>query len=133
MEKAISEVIGRADLKEGGSTQLYRALRQLLCATCGAEISVGALFTRRKVKGINLRIMPQCQKCAPFAPHAETKEKPGLLQAILTESPAATASRRVKEPSESAPPRAEEEKLAEEVRRRLEPALKKGRNARKRE
>ena len=58
MEKGISEIIGRAERDEGGSTEAYRALRALLCATCGANIAEGTLFTRRKVKGIGLRIMP---------------------------------------------------------------------------
>src|ERR1044071_10068007 len=87
MEKGISEIVGRGDLAEGRSTEVYRALRALLCATCGAEIAEGVLFTRRRVKGIGLRIMPQCPKCAPFTLQADGKEKSSLLQSLLAGQP----------------------------------------------
>src|SRR5918992_1055503 len=128
MEKGISEIVGRADLVDGRSVDVYRALRSLLCATCGAEIVEGALFTRRRVKGIGLRIMPQCIKCAPFTLQAKRKEKSTLLRALLTEKttdsakPEATSSRI----SSEAPSQQVEERknVDEEVRRRLGPALK---------
>jgi hypothetical protein len=131
MEKGISEIVGRADLVEGRSVDVYRALRSLLCATCGAEIAEGALFTRRRVKGIGVRIMPQCVKCAPFTLQAGRKEKSTLLRALLTEKPTdssrqAGASSRVS--SEDASQQTEERKnVNEEVRRRLGPALKRSR------
>lgn len=134
MEKGISEIVGRAERDEGGSTEAYRALRALLCATCGAKIAEGTLFTRRKVKGIGLRIMPQCAKCAPFTLQAEKKEKSALLRSLLTEQPAAppkraSATARVDLTSD-AQSSSTEKNLNEEVRRRLEPALKRGRHGR---
>ena len=127
MEKGISEIVGRADLDEGQSTRLYRALRSLLCATCGVEIAEGTLFTRRRVKGIGVSIMPQCQKCAPFILQADKKEQSALLRSLLAEQPA-NSSRRDDASSEAAAQAEDKEKhLDEEVRRRLGPALKRGR------
>ena len=110
--KAVSEIVGRAD--EG--VEVYRALRPLLCATCGAGIGEGTLFTRRKVKGIGLRIMPQCPKCAPFTFEAGAKKESDLLRSLLAQPP-------------DAPPKhpAPEKNLKEEVARRLGPALKRKR------
>ena len=129
MEKAISEIVGQGELKSGKSTQVYRALRSLLCSACGALIAESALFTRRRVKGIGLRIMPQCQRCAPFTLREDKKEKSALLESLLREPP--DASKNVSVPSKrsstevSAKP--EEKNIDEEVRRRLGPALKRGR------
>ena len=131
MEKGISEIVGRADLDEGRSVDVYRALRSLLCATCGAQIAEGALFTRRRVKGIGVRIMPQCSKCAPFTLQAERKEKSALLQSLLAEQPAGS-SRRTSASSEADAEAQEKAKsVDEEVQRRLGPALKRGRYRRK--
>ena len=129
MRDAISEIVGRGKLGKGGSAQVYRALRRLLCSTCGAEIAEDALFTRRSVKGFGLNIMPQCRKCAPFTLQQDQKEKSALLQALLREESPDSSK------PESAPASfpqdiaAQEEKrnVAEEVRRRLGPALKRGR------
>ena|ERR1051326_6875428 len=132
MDKGISEIVGRGDLEEGGATEVYRALRSLLCATCGTSIAQNALFTRRKVKGIGLRIMPQCAKCAPFILQSDRKEKSAMLQALLTE-PHTDSTKSVNAPalinSESdAQSQPEGRNLKNEVRRRLEPALKSGRH-----
>jgi len=131
MEKAISEIVGRAELNEGGSTDVYRALRSLLCATCGAAIAEGALFTRRRVKGIGVRIMPQCLKCAPFILQAGRKEKSALLRSLLEETPQEASSRAgdsARSSSEASSQSSREEKsLDEKVRGRLGPALKHGR------
>jgi hypothetical protein len=129
MEKGISEIVGRAERDEGGSTEAYRALRALLCATCGANIAEGTLFTRRKVKGIGLRIMPQCAKCAPFILQAEKKEKSELLRSLLTEQPA-NSSKSASATARDAQSSSKEKSLNDEVRRRLEPALKRGRHGR---
>jgi hypothetical protein len=135
MDQGISEIIGRADLGGGKSTQLYRALRPLLCSTCGAEIAEGTLFTRRKMKGIGLRIMPQCRKCAPFTLQSGKKEKSALLQSLLVEEPA-DSSGRTRASSQPPPTQTHsqtqvaEKSLNEKVRRRLEPALKRGRRGR---
>lgn len=129
MEKAISEIVGRGNLDEGRSTDVYRALRSLLCATCGGEIAEGVLFTRRRVKGIGLRIMPQCPKCAPFTLQADRKEKSALLRSLLEKQP--TESSRRTDASSEVAAQAKAKSVEEEVRRRLGPALKRGRHGRK--
>jgi RNase P subunit RPR2 len=130
MEKGISEIVGHADLDEGRTTEVYRALRSLLCATCGTWITEGTLFTRRKVKGIGLRIMPQCPKCAPFTLRIERKEKSSLLQSLLAERPSDSSRQTVSSEAE-AEAQEKAKSVNEEVRRRLGPALKRGRHGRK--
>jgi len=136
MRDAISEIIGQGKLSDGKSAQVYRALRRLLCSTCGAEIAEDSLFTRRGVKGFGLNIMPQCRKCAPFAllldkpEKKDEKEKSALLQALLKEhstevSPRKSSSLNIS--PEASPTQEDKKDVAEEVRRRLAPALKRGR------
>ena len=111
--KAVSEIVGRAELAGGRGAEVYRALRVLLCATCGAEIGEGTLFTRRKVKGIGVRIMPQCRKCAPFTfAEGGAKKQSDLLRSLLSA------------PEKTSQPPAAEKNLEEEVARRLGPALR---------
>jgi hypothetical protein len=136
MERAISEIVGRADMDEGGSTQVYRALRSLLCATCGSGIAEGSLFTRRRVKGIGVRIMPQCRECSPFTLQADRKERSALLRSLLAEQPTDSARQTeaaARNSSKNASQAQNEEKknVDEAVRRRLGPALKRGRFGRK--
>jgi hypothetical protein len=133
MERAISEIVGRADMDEGGSAQAYRALRSLLCATCGSGIAEGSLFTRRRVKGIGVRIMPQCRECSPFTLQADRKERSALLRSLLaspTDSAGHTPARNYSENASQAQSD-EKKKVDEAVRRRLGPALKRGRFGRK--
>jgi hypothetical protein len=130
MEKGISEIVGRAALDEGQSTRLYRALRSLLCATCGAEIAEGTLFTRRRVKGIGVSIMPQCPKCAPFTLQAGKKEQSALLRSLLAEQPADSSKQEDVSTASASQAEAKEKNLDEEVRRRLGPALKRSRSRR---
>lgn len=132
MRDAISEIIGPGKLSDGKSVQVYRALRRLLCSTCGMEIAEDALFTRRSVKGFGLNIMPQCLKCAPFAlvlDKKEKTEKSALLQALLKEESPNSTERASAPAGSSQAASAQEDKrnIAEEVRRRLAPALKRGR------
>jgi hypothetical protein len=131
MEKGISEIVGRCNLDEGRSTDVYRALRTLLCATCGAAIAEGMLFTRRKVKGVGLRIMPQCPKCAPFTLQADKKEKSTLLQSLLAEQPADSSKRSLASSEADSQAQAKAKSVDDEVRRRLGPALKRSRHGRK--
>ena len=127
--EGISEIVGRADLAEGRVTEVYRALRSLLCAKCGAEIAEGALFTRRRVKGIGMRIMPRCAKCAPFTLREGKLEKSALLCALLTEPLDASEHAGAHESASfeiSAKAQEKEKRVDEEVRKRLGPALKRG-------
>ena len=128
MDKGISEIVGRAELKSGGSIKVYRALRSLSCSTCGKEIAEGAHFTRRSVKGIGLSIMPHCQKCAPFTLQPGKQEKSSLLRSLLAEEPSASSPRANFSPESISTAGTEEKKLHEEVLRRLGPALKRGRH-----
>jgi hypothetical protein len=131
MEKGISEIVGRGNLEDGRSTDVYRALRSLLCAACGAEIPEGLFFTRRRVRGIGLRIMPQCPKCAPFTLQPDRKEKSALLKSLLAEHPSDSSSRAASaSPEADAEAQAKAESVNEEVRRRLGPALKRSRRGR---
>jgi hypothetical protein len=69
---------------------IYRALRQILCAVCGEGVSAGALFTRRSLSDHDLRILPQCQKCAPFDfqdAKEEYPHRPVLMESLLTPEP----------------------------------------------
>jgi hypothetical protein len=132
MRDAISEIVGQGKLSDGQSAQVYRALRRLLCSTCGAEIAEDALFTRRGLKGFDLNIMPRCRKCAPFAVLPEQKvqkEKSALLQALLRkESPDSPERESTSvDSSQGASAREDKRNIAEEIRRRLAPALKRGR------
>lgn len=67
MKQGISEIVGTAEGADGSRVTVYRALRRLLCAPCGAPIGEGSLFTRRRLEGQQLRTLPLCRKCAPFA------------------------------------------------------------------
>jgi hypothetical protein len=128
MDTGISEIVGQGEPASGGSVQVYRALRSLLCATCGTTISDGALFTRRRVKGIGVSIMPQCSKCAPFTLLATRAEKSSLLRSLLAEQPLDSSNQGAAPTDASSEPGgAKEKNIAEEVRRRLGPALKRGR------
>ncbi|HKR02844.1 MAG TPA: hypothetical protein VJT09_19355 [Pyrinomonadaceae bacterium] len=127
MEKGISEIVGRAHLDGGRSVEIYRALRSLLCATCGTEIPEGTLFTRRRVKGVGVRIMPQCRKCAPFNLQAGKKEKSALLQSLMSGAQADSPGRagtKARAATDDVERQRDEKNLEEEVRRRLGPALK---------
>ena len=87
MKKGISEIVGIADAVGKSELTVYRALKQLFCAACGEMICEGVLFTRRSLYGRGLRILPQCQKCAPFNLRAAGEKEPrrsALLQSLLT-------------------------------------------------
>jgi hypothetical protein len=131
MDTGISEIVGDADLKGGARTQVYRALRELLCATCGVQIAEGSLFTRRRVKGIGVSIMPECSKCAPFTLQSSKKEKSALLRSLLSERPAASSGNTVDSSKTDSEAIAKEKNIDEAVRRRLGPALRHGRRGSK--
>jgi hypothetical protein len=86
MTKGISEVVGTGEGADKSSVTVYRALRQLICAPCGGMIAEGTLFTRRSFHGQGLRILPRCQKCAPFTLSLDMEtERPrsAMLDALL--------------------------------------------------
>ena len=86
----ISEIVGDAVLKSGGTQSAYRALRQLLCGRCCSVINTGDYFTRTPLPGILMPISPRCLECVPFELHLfEEKEtspekvKSELLSSLL--------------------------------------------------
>lgn len=55
MKAAISEIVGQAKDSRGTQTDVYRALRPLLCSRCGKGIEEGELFTRKKLAGVDTK------------------------------------------------------------------------------
>jgi hypothetical protein len=131
MDAGISEIVGQALLEGGARAQVYRALRDLLCATCGVSIAEGSLFTRRTVKGIGISIMPQCSKCAPFTLRTSRQEKSALLRSLLAEHPAASSAQPGDSTEVDSGAAAKKKNIDEAVRRRLGPALRRGRGGSK--
>src|SRR3712207_6370123 len=76
MRKSVSEVVGRADAKDGGGCRVYRALRTLPCAGCGDEIAEGQLFPRGSVKGEGWQFDPNGRRCAPLQLRREEEKRP---------------------------------------------------------
>lgn len=118
MTKGISEIVGEAYGTGKSRVTVYRALKQLLCAACGEKINEGALFTRRSLNGQRLRILPQCQKCAPFnlrKTGEEGQRRSPLLESLLT-APSESKARETRKLDRTAG--------REAVERRLGPALR---------
>lgn len=115
MAKGISVIVGEADTGDGAVVPVYRALRPLLCSSCGAAIGEGTLFTRRALADSGLRIAARCKECVPFTWRAgggEGYHRSPLLESLLT--PQAGRERGRREPAEA----------AESVKKRLGPALR---------
>jgi hypothetical protein len=116
MKKGISEIVGEAFGVGDSRVTIYRALRQLFCAACGETIGEGVLFTRRSLHGQDLRILPQCRKCAPFELRGageKGRRQSVLLQSLLTLHPEPNEAK-VRKPGAQ----------REAVERRLGPALR---------
>lgn len=117
MGKGISVIVGRAAGRGGQEVPVYRALRELLCSSCDSAIGEGALFTRRPVAGAGLRVAAQCSECVPFV--TSDDDGAGPRRSPLTESLLAPASE-----STAGTSRGEAGRAAEEVAKRLGPALR---------
>jgi hypothetical protein len=136
MKRAISEMVGRAELAGHASVAIYRALAPLRCASCDSLIAEGELFTRRNTFGHGLRIQPRCRKCAPFTlMPEEAKTVHSMLDSLL--SPAAETStvskgRLAKKSSTTAAPEPDEKqkRIKEAMIERLGPALRRTRHRR---
>jgi hypothetical protein len=129
MEHGVSEIYGEGLGPDGRAVPVYRALRGLLCSSCGAPIAEGSLFTRKSLPQFALRIMPRCRECAPFgmpgdaegeSPEGAGARRSKLLENLLTPEPEAKATRRSERPRD----------VNEEVARRLGPALSRSRRGR---
>lgn len=117
MGKGISVIVGSAEGGGGKEVPVYRALRTLLCSSCGATIGEGALFTRRALVGGGLRVAAQCRECAPFVPRDDGekgRQRSPLLESLLAPE---TGGEIVVEHRQS-------EQRAESLRKRLGPALR---------
>ncbi len=120
--QGISEIVGSVPVKGRARAKVYRALRTLICASCGAAIEEGALFTRRKHTGFALSIMPMCAECAPFTwPDEATpqSEDSGLIESLL----AATQNSEQPTPAPYA-------RTQKKINSRLAPALSRSRRGR---
>ncbi len=121
MKKGISSIVGQTTDAEGESIPLYRAERSLTCSACGADIPAGEIFTRRAPDGQRLRIYAQCRKCAPLS--QDEKKDSGMIQMLL--SPEGQSA-----PAPSSNSEARQRTIAQEVERRLGPALRYSRRKR---
>jgi ribosomal protein L40E len=113
--KGISVIVGEAIAGDGSDVPVYRALRSLLCSSCGAAIGEGALFTRRANADNGLRVAAQCRECVPFTlrdEESEGRRRSPLLESLFTPHAEGKRVRR-----ESGP-------AAESVKERLGPALR---------
>ncbi len=109
MPREISEIIGR----DARGVPVYRALRSLLCRDCGEFINEGALFSRWPLTEGGLRILPRCRKCVPLDFSEETPAQSSPLVDTLLDAPDEPHARET-------PP---QERVREEVSKRLSPAL----------
>jgi hypothetical protein len=114
MKVAISEVVGRAKTHGGEEVSVYRALRELMCASCGRDIACADLFTRRKLGGVS--ILPRCRKCAPFIWPDKKGSGSELINSLLVSTEEGESRTTRPEPAYS-------EKIARAVERRLGRAL----------
>lgn len=115
MAKGISVIVGKAFAADGSEAPVYRALRPLLCSSCGAAIREGSLFTRRALADGGLRVAARCRECAPFTLREgdeEGRRRSPLLESLFAPRAEGEAVRR--EPG----------RAAESVRERLGPALR---------
>jgi hypothetical protein len=127
MKSGISEIIGQAVFGDGAKGTAYRALRPLVCSSCGGLIAAGDLFTRERQKGQSLRLWPRCQACLPFALESGRQTRSDLLQALLT--PTEQVSIPQRDEKEHATDD-EHRKTSEALRQRLGPALERARRSR---
>ena len=118
MREGISEIVGPADGVGKLSVTVYRALRPLLCAACSVPIAEGMFFTWRSRSGQELRLLPQCQECAPFVLRSAGEEErrlSPLLKSLLTPQP---------EPERGEARRRDHNAEREAIEQRLGPVLR---------
>jgi len=116
MGKGISAIVGRAAGGDGREVPVYRALRDLLCSSCGSTIGEDALFTRRPLAGAGVRVAARCRECAPFELREDGGNGP---RSPLMESLLAPVT-----DDNAAPKPANRDRVTEGVMKRLGPALR---------
>lgn len=136
-KRAISEIVGRADFAgKKSAVVVYRALRLIWCAECDQVIAEGELFTRHTVAGHDLRILPKCQKCAPFTLRSEAEVTgQSMLDSLLSTQAGTTPNEETapgkKRQSSGSPQDQEERKrITDKMLDRLGPALRRSRRHR---
>lgn len=138
MKSGVSEIVGQGVFVDGSKGTVYRALRELWCATCSSVVAEGEMFTRDREAGQGLRLWPRCRACVPFALGLDRRTRSSLLQTLLVPveqdeaaigNPGRTASATNDERQKINDKR---QKATEEMRRRLGPALERGRRSRNR-
>ncbi len=134
-KQAVSEVVGRAEFGNHSGGVLYRALRPLICAPCGKEISAGELFTRRPVPGQKRRIMPQCGVCAPFTIKSgggKGQTSPMVLSLMSSQPDKPSRTMHAPDSRSTGKPHEQEarDKIAEAFQQRLGPVLRRIRRVR---
>lgn len=129
MKSGVSEIIGQAVFGDGTKASAYRALRPLVCASCGGLVAAGEMFTRERRDGQALRLWPRCQACAPFAIETSKPARSALLKALLTPAEPLREAAETPAPQESAT-NDERRKTIEAMRKRLGPALERTRRSR---
>jgi hypothetical protein len=121
MGKGISVIVGRAAGPDGPEVPVYRALRDLLCSSCGSTIGEGALFTRRPLAGAGLRVAAQCRECAPFEQREGEREDGGKRH---RHSPLMASLMAPETEGHASPESIHHGRVADDVMKRLGPALR---------
>lgn len=130
MKKGISEIVAHVDSTSGPKVAVYRALRPLICASCGSEISEGTLFTRHTMADQGVHLFPQCQACTPFTLPSSSQSK--LIRSLLSSEPEKLVgqSQRAGKSTKQVSSPASHRKIMEAVQQRLGPALARTRRSR---
>src|SRR2546423_344454 len=112
MKRAVSEIVGRAELAGHAPVAIYRALTPLRCASCDSLIAEGEVFTRRTPCGRGLRTLPRCRQCPPFTlVPEEAKTVHPMLDSFLSpaaETPPVSKGRLAKNSATTAVPEPDE-------------------------
>lgn len=131
MKSGVSEIIGQAAFGDGTRGKAYRALRELMCASCSRLIAEGEMFTRSPLAGQQFRLWPRCAACVPFALESGGQERSSLLKALLTPvRQEKTATEIGNLDANQNATNDERLKIDEAMRRRLGPALERARRSR---
>lgn len=128
MKSGISEIIGQAVFGDGSKGTAYRALRPLVCSSCGGLVAAGEMFTRERQAGQSLRLWPRCQACLPFALATDRQTRSSLLKSLLTPTEHEQDATKLVEQEQAA--NDERRKTSEAMRQRLGPALERARRSR---
>lgn len=87
-QPGISEKVGTVRCADGAGGMAYRALRDLVCSSCGVIIKTSELFTRWSLASASpipaanqleaLRLVARCRNCIPFFSEQDAQAKTEL-------------------------------------------------------